>query len=61
MEPKNKLNNLAKHKCPFGKDYFCQLILLFNLFFILFMGHIALFGTIHGFYYTTSRESARCA
>ena len=29
-----------------------QLILLFNLFFLLFMGLIALFGTIHGFHYT---------
>ena len=38
-------------KCPFGKDYFCQLILLFRLFLLLFMGLNALFGIIHGFHY----------
>ena len=38
--------------CPFGKDYFCQLILLFSLFLLLFMGLTALFGTIHGSHYT---------
>ena len=31
----------------FGKKYFCQLILLFNFFLLLFMGPIVLFGTIH--------------
>ena len=31
----------------FGKKYFCQLILLFSLFLLLFMGPIVLFGTIH--------------
>ena len=35
--------------CPFGKDYICQFILLFNLFLLLFMGLNALFGTIHEF------------
>lgn len=30
------------------KDYFCQLILLFNLFLLLFNGLASLFGTIHG-------------
>ena len=35
-------------KCPFGKDYFCQLILLFSLFLVLFMSPTALFGTIYG-------------
>ena len=34
-------------KCVFGKKYFCQLILLFSLFLLLFMGFTALFGTIH--------------
>ena len=38
-------------KCPFGKDYFCQLILLFRLFLLLFMGLNALFDIIHGFHY----------
>ena len=32
----------------FGKNYFCQLILLFSLFLLLFMSLTALFGTIHG-------------
>ena len=30
------------------QDYFCQLILLFNLFLLLFIGPTTLFGTIHG-------------
>ena len=34
-------------QCPFGKDYFCQLILLFNLFLLLFIGLTAFFSTIH--------------
>ena len=37
-------------KCLFGKYYFCQLILLFNLFLLLFMSLIAFLGTIHGLY-----------
>ena len=41
-------------KCPFGKNYFCQLILLFSLFLLLFMGPTILFGTIHGFHCTVS-------
>ena len=36
------------NKCSFGKDYFYQLILLFGLFLLLFIGLTALFGTIHG-------------
>ena len=39
-------------KCTFGNTYFCQLILLFNLFLLLFMGLTALFDTIHGLHYT---------
>ena len=35
-------------KCMFGKNYFCQFILLFSLFLLLFMDPTALFGTIHG-------------
>ena len=33
-------------------NYFCQLILLFSLFLLLFMGLTALFGTIYRFHYT---------
>ena len=40
------------HTCPLGKYYFCQFILLFSLFFILFMDLTALFGTINGSHYT---------
>ena len=46
-------NNL-EIKCAFGMDYFGQLILLFSLFLLLFIGLIALFGTIHGFHCTIS-------
>ena len=38
-------------KCPFEKNYFCQLILLFNLFLLLFIGFIALFCTILADFY----------
>ena len=41
-------------KCLLGKDYFCQLILLFNLFLLLFMSPIAFFGTIHESHCTIS-------
>jgi len=41
-------------KCPFDMNYFCQLILLFSLFLVLFMGLIVPFSTIHGSYYTIS-------
>jgi len=41
-------------KCVFRKSYFCQLILLFNLFLLLFMSFTVLFGTIYGSYYTIS-------
>ena len=40
--------------CPFDKDYFCQLILLFSLFLLLFMDLTALFNTTYGFHYTIS-------
>ena len=46
-------------KCPFGKDYFCQLILLFSLFLLLFMGPTTLFVTIHGSHYTISANFYR--
>ena len=38
----------------FGVDYFSAFILLFNLFLLLFMDPIAIFGTIHGFHCTIS-------
>ena len=41
-------------KCPFGKNDFCQLILLFSLFLLLFIGFTILFDTIHRFHYTIS-------
>ena len=41
-------------KCPFGKNNFCQIILLFNLFLVLFIGSTALFSIIHGSHYTIS-------
>ena len=37
-------------KCRFGKNDFCQLILLFNLFLLLLMGLTALFDAIHESY-----------
>ena len=39
-------------KWVFGKKYFCQFILLFSLFLLLFIGSIILFGTIYGFHCT---------
>ena len=47
---KNKLN--SKKKPGFLSP--CQLILLFSLFLLLFMGLTALFDTIHGSYSTIS-------
>ena len=40
--------------CLFGKNYFCQLILLFSLFLLLFMSLTALFCTIHRSHCTVS-------
>ena len=40
--------------CAFGSKFKSQLILLFSLFLLLFMGLIALFGTIYGSHYTIS-------
>ena len=40
--------------CVFGKNNFCQLILLYILFLVLFMGLTALFDTIHGPHCTIS-------
>ena len=41
-------------KCPFGKNDFCQFILLFSLFSLLFIGFTVLFDTIHRSHYTIS-------
>ena len=41
-------------KYSFGKYYFCQIILQFSLFLLLFMGLSALCDTIHGSHYTIS-------
>ena len=40
--------------CLFGKNYFCQLILLFSLFLLLFMSLTTLFCTIHRSHCTVS-------
>jgi len=45
-----KMNEYSHTKCPFGTTYFCQLILLFSLFLLLFMSLTALFSIIHGPY-----------
>ena len=42
---------LLKIKNSFGKNYFCQFILLFNLFLLLFVNFIVLFGIIYEPYY----------
>jgi len=42
------------YECTFGKNYFCQLILLFSLFLLLFIGPIVFFGTIHRSHSTIS-------
>ena len=47
-------NNPCQTCIVFGMDYFCQLILLFCLFLVLFMGPTTLFGTIHGSHCTIS-------
>ena len=43
-------------KCPFDKNYFYQLILLFSLFLLLFIGLTALFDTINKSHYTISTK-----
>ena len=59
---KNKLNSKKKNaflsqsqtQCVFGSSLKSQLILLFNLFLLLFIGPTALFSTIHEFHCTIS-------
>ena len=49
----SKISATQSHsKCPFNKNDFCQLILVFSLFLILFIGLTILFGTIYEFHYT---------
>ena len=48
----NYLNFMSKY--VFGKNYFCQLILLLSLFFILFMSPTTSFGTIYRSHCTIS-------
>ena len=43
----NSWQSALSNKCLFGTDYFCQLILLFNFFLLLFMSLTALFVIIH--------------
>jgi len=51
----NKINgSQTDPKCRFDKNYFCQLILLFSLFLLLFMGLTAFIGTIHRSHCTIS-------
>ena len=48
------MNEKKITKCVFDKNYFCQFILLFSLFLLLFMGSAALFDIIYGFHCTIS-------
>ena len=49
----NKISGIQSHsKCPFNKNDFCQLILVFGLFLILFVGPTVFFSPIYEFYYT---------
>ena len=41
-------------KCELGKNYFCQLILLFRLVLLLFMGSTTFFDMIHESHCTIS-------
>ena len=57
LKKKKKILRACKifeNTCSFGKDYFCQLILLFSLFLLLFMVPLHFFATIHRSYYTIS-------
>ena len=47
----------SETKFVFGKNYFCQLILLFNLFLLLFIDLIVLFNSTYGSYCTISANS----
>ena len=47
-------------KCVFGLQWKIKIISLFNLFLLLFMSPIALFGTIHRLYCTISTNFYLC-
>ena len=52
---KRQTQDVGSVKCTsqtFGMYEICQLVLLFSLFLLLFMGPTALFGTIHRSYFT---------
>ena len=56
---KNKLNGKMSYlfnldPCAFGSELKSQLISLFSLFLLLFIGSTTLFGIIHKSYYTIS-------
>ena len=47
----NKINGSQTNpQCAFGKNNFCEIILLFSLFLLLFMGFTTLFGIIYGYH-----------
>ena len=48
------IKNKNSHIVSVWQDCFCQLILLFSLFLLLFMGSTILFGTIYRSYCTIS-------
>ena len=48
----SNLQTLSKHKCALGVGLKIKIISLFSLFLLLFIGLIALFGTIYRLYCT---------
>ena len=50
----SKISRFQADPCAFGSNLKNQLILLFSLFLLIFMGSTALFGIIHEFHYTIS-------
>ena len=51
-----KKKKKVKHQSKCGKNYFCQLFLLFSLFLLLFIGSATLFSTIYESHYTMSNN-----
>ena len=54
LNEKKKKKKKKCFECAFDNTYFCQLILLFSLFLLLFIGLNAFFDTIHESHYTIS-------
>ena len=48
------VHTFVQSQCAFGMDEICQLILLFNLFLLLFMCFTTLFGIIYKSHFTIS-------